>query len=197
MESFAVKNISASTYFSKATYLDTQFIISAPEMPLTAELLKTIHKWDFSDLLSDGEPHENKPAMIIAEEKTKETEKVVKKNVRAELSASGDQDKIIKAELFYKEFQNYIKRMFSLLMVRNDLEFKPVADKIKELCIFIQENRRFLLRTEWLTDPTRSDNQLVSHTVRSTIIALIIGISMKLQQHRLIELGISALLHEI
>ena len=53
------------------------------------------------------------------------------------------------------------------------------------------------MRTQWLTSPVQEENQMVSHTARSTIIALIIGTTLKLQNYRLIELGISALLHEV
>jgi HD-GYP domain-containing protein (c-di-GMP phosphodiesterase class II) len=37
---------------------------------------------------------------------------------------------------------------------------------------------------------------LISHTVKSTILAVIIGSYLKLASHRLIELGVAALLHE-
>jgi HD-GYP domain-containing protein (c-di-GMP phosphodiesterase class II) len=41
------------------------------------------------------------------------------------------------------------------------------------------------------------EDYLIDHTVKSTIIALIIGFYIKLPPHRLIELGVAALFHEI
>jgi HD-GYP domain-containing protein (c-di-GMP phosphodiesterase class II) len=53
------------------------------------------------------------------------------------------------------------------------------------------------MRTRWLTVQAQDEDQFVTHTIRSTIIAVIIGSALKLQPHRLIELGVAALLHEI
>ena len=52
------------------------------------------------------------------------------------------------------------------------------------------------MRAQRHIDPVRHEDYLGVHTVRSTIIALIIGHSLKLPNHRLIELGVAALLHE-
>jgi HD-GYP domain-containing protein (c-di-GMP phosphodiesterase class II) len=45
--------------------------------------------------------------------------------------------------------------------------------------------------------PAADENYLSSHTVRSTIIAIIIGLQLKLAFHKVIDLGIAALVHEI
>jgi HD-GYP domain-containing protein (c-di-GMP phosphodiesterase class II) len=42
-----------------------------------------------------------------------------------------------------------------------------------------------------------NDNYLASHALKTTIIAILIGSFVKLPTHRLIELGVAALLHEI
>jgi HD-GYP domain-containing protein (c-di-GMP phosphodiesterase class II) len=47
-----------------------------------------------------------------------------------------------------------------------------------------------------MRNDTDGEDYLVSHAVKSTIIAIIIGSHLKLPNHRLIELGVAALLHE-
>ncbi|MDR0495448.1 MAG: HD-GYP domain-containing protein [Treponema sp.] len=188
MKSFPLRSITQDGYFTQAVYLDSQFILTAPEMPVSSNLTKVIEEWGFTELFSDGEPRAADAA---------ETVKVTQETVKSDLSTTGDLDKIQKAEVFYISFQKYVKTLFAFLPVRNELDFNAVAEKIKEVCDYVRENRRFLMRTQWLTSPVQEENQMVSHATRSTIIAITIGLSLKLQNYRLIELGVSALLHEV
>ncbi len=48
-----------------------------------------------------------------------------------------------------------------------------------------------------MTELTDAKNYLVYHTVRTTILSIIVGIQLKMQPHKLLELGIAASLHEI
>jgi HD-GYP domain-containing protein (c-di-GMP phosphodiesterase class II) len=187
MKSFALKDV-PNGFFSKAVYLDTQFIVTAPEMPVTDELLGTLSEWGFNEVFSEGEPCEGFSS---------ETGESINEVVMRDPSTIGDLDKIQKAEAFYTSFQKYVKTLFAFLPVKNELDFKSIAEQIKSVCDFVRDNRRFLMRTQWLTSPIQEENQQVSHTVRSTIIAIIIGTHLKLQNYRLIELGVSALLHEV
>jgi HD-GYP domain-containing protein (c-di-GMP phosphodiesterase class II) len=61
----------------------------------------------------------------------------------------------------------------------------------------IKQDRRFLFRAEKMAVPQDERNYLAWHTVKSTIIAIIIGYQIKLPIHRLIELGVAAMLHEV
>jgi len=187
MNSFALKDI-ANGYFSKALYLDEQFVITAPEMPISDNLLRTISDWGFTELFSDGEPCES----YNAEEAANVKDKTIN-----DRSTTADMEKIEQAEAFYASFQRYIKTLYTLLPVKNDLDFNTVAEQIKPICDYVRDNRRFLLRTQWLTEPVHEENQMISHTARSTIIAIIIGITLKLQNYRLIELAVAALMHEV
>jgi HD-GYP domain-containing protein (c-di-GMP phosphodiesterase class II) len=188
MNSFALKNIGTLSYFSKPTYLDSQFILTAPEVPFSNEMLRTINDWSFTEVLSDGE---------IRQDYSAEETQGSKENVIGDPSTIGDMDKIQKAELFYAGFQKYVKTLFAYLAIRNELDFNAIAAKIKDVCDYLRDNRSYLMRTRWLTSQAQDEDQFVTHTIRSTIIAVIIGSSLKLQPHRLIELGVAALLHEI
>ena len=210
MNSFPLKDINTSGFFSKATYLDPRFIITAPEMPFNNKLVKIIHEWGFPEILSDGEPcqqfrhHENGAGQGAQDGAQSATQGDVQgdaqggsESVVIDPSTISDLDKIQKAEIFYADFQKYTKTLFAYLSIRNEIDINTISEKIKGVCDFLRDNRRFLMRTRWLSGPVESENQLVSHTTRSTIIAIIIGTALKLQPHRLIELGITALLHEI
>ena len=189
MKSYSLKDI-PNGFFSRAVYLDPQFVVAAPETPITNDLLRTVSAWGFGELLSDGEPCESYAAAEPAQAAGKE-------KASGGRSATADLDKIQQAEAFYASFQKYVKTLYTLLPIKNDLDFSAVAEQLKPICEYVRENRRFLMRTQWLTEPIHEENQMISHTTRSTIIAIIIGITLKLQNYRLIEVAVAALLHEV
>jgi HD-GYP domain-containing protein (c-di-GMP phosphodiesterase class II) len=191
MRNYILKDIPPESFFSKTVYLDPQFILTAPEMPFSSQLIKTLTDWEFREVYSDGEPRESyvAEAMLSGEEGEQADP--------GALAAMTDADKIKRAEDFYASFQKYVETLFTRVAIKNELEFKSVAEKIKVACDIVREDRRFLMRAQKNSEPPADQNYLASHTVRSTIIAIIIGTYLKLPAHRLIELGVAALLHEI
>jgi len=191
MENYKVSEIPPDSYFTRAVHLDPLFILTAPEMPFSSELAKILLSWDFKTIFSDGEPRNDYVA-----ENTEEAEE-------GDIIDSGDMlimndgDKIKRAEKFYISFQKYVETLFTQVAIKNELAFKTVAEKIKAACDFIREDRRFLMRALNHIESAEDENYLASHAVRSTIISIIIGSYLKLPAHRLIELGVAALLHEI
>jgi HD-GYP domain-containing protein (c-di-GMP phosphodiesterase class II) len=188
IKNFPVKDIPPDSFFSQLVYLDSQFILAAPEMPFTPEMIKTLREWEFNEVFSAGEPRENYAAP---------PEEAKAEDDLGDAAFLSDGDKIKKAEGFYSAFQKYVENLFTQVAIKNELEFKTVAEKIKAACEVIREDRRFLLRVQKNTLSNPNDNYLASHAVKTTIISIIIGSYLKLPNHRLIELGVAALLHEI
>jgi HD-GYP domain-containing protein (c-di-GMP phosphodiesterase class II) len=112
-------------------------------------------------------------------------------------SNTNDIIKIHKAEEFYVSFLQYTQSIFTSIMDIGVLDIDSVAEKIRILWNEVRYNRRFLLYTRPCVEPLINENYLASHSVRSAVIAMIIGVHLKLPNHRLVELGISALLHDI
>jgi len=183
MNRYAAKEIPTEHYFSAPVYLDEQFILVTPEMKFTREMKKALEEWKFTEVYSAGIPTENYTAKALDSA-----------NVE---SGSGDADKIKHAEEFYAEFLKYVEDLFSRAEKTNALDYNSITEKMKTFCLVIKEDRRFLLRLQKNRLRGPGDNYLASHTVNSTIIAIIIGSYLKLPNYRLIELGVSALLHEI
>jgi HD-GYP domain-containing protein (c-di-GMP phosphodiesterase class II) len=190
MLKYTIKDIPAEHFFTEPVYLDKQFVLAAPEMPLTSEMIKALKDWEFTNVFSAGEPTESYS--------TKNISKSEGGNLSGASTAS-DGDEITRAEQFYTDFVKYVETVFTQIIIKNDLSFSSIAEKIKEACDIIREDRRFLLRVQRnnLATPAPIDNYLVSHTANSTIISIIIGSFLKLPNHRLIELGVAALLHEV
>jgi len=190
MQSFPIKDIPQESFFSKPVFLDGRFILTAPEMPFTNSMRKALLQWEFREVQSDGIPRsEYSDSSSESGQETGEEAKEI------EVNNLNDGDKLQGAIEFYQKFLLYVENLFTKYTTKNEINFKEVSDKIKELCDVVRENRRFLLRVE--IPQSKNQNFLAMHTVKSTIIAVIIGTYLKLPSHRLIELGVAALLHEI
>ncbi|WP_461254933.1 HD-GYP domain-containing protein [Treponema sp. R80B11-R83G3] len=198
MNEYAIKEIKPNSFFSKPVYLDKAFILTTPEMPFSEELTNLLKKWNVKTVYSEGDSskeYANKteePAPAIATATATAT-------VHEEgtvLSQQSDSDKLKKAEDFYTSFLFFVENMFVKASVSDDLEEKTVSEKIKEIIEYIKEDRRFLMRVIKNIEPAEGKNYLATHSVRSTIIAIIIGTYLKLPGYRLIELGVAALMHE-
>jgi HD-GYP domain-containing protein (c-di-GMP phosphodiesterase class II) len=187
MKSFPVEGIPPSSYFSRPVYIDDKFVVASPEMPFTADLAKTLCEWDFTEVLCDGEPTEGSPPGGEAD----------RNNSADNSSDSDDLEKVRQAERFYASFKRYVETLFSRAAIQEELNFLSIAGNVKNACEFVRENQRYLMRVQQNVELTSDKDYLVSHTVRSTVVAIIIGLYLKLPNYRLIELGTAALLHEI
>ncbi|MDR1443700.1 MAG: HD-GYP domain-containing protein [Treponema sp.] len=187
MRSYTVGDIPPDYFFTDTVYLDGEFVLAAPEMPFTAGLIQSLSDWDFREVLSDGGPEasytdkagtagEPAPAVDLA-------------------SAPADAEKLQWAEDFCQELKAYVNEIFSVIFMREQIDFNGVAERIRNSLDRIREDQRYLLRVLKKTENIKED-YLVAHTVKSTIIAIIIGFYLKLPSHRLIELGAAALFHE-
>ena len=185
MKNFTINNIPEGSFFSEPVYLDERFIITAPEVNFSSELLRTLKNWEFKEVMSNGEPQEEYSG----------AEEVVLEEGTAEKSFLTDGTEIQSAEKAYNDFLKYVDAIFSQLTAKKELHFSQVAERVKELVDVIRENRRYILRVI-KNDFSDGKNYLASHALKSTIIAIIIGSYIKLPPHRLIELGVAALLHE-
>jgi len=181
MKSFALTAIPVGSFFSKPSYLDEGFILTAPEVSISQELIKTLKLWDFKEIRSDGE---------VGEEYSGGEE-----TVQEEKPSLSEGTELLGAKKLYADFLQYTESLFDQMINKQELYFNQIADRVKDFCDVIKGNRRYLLRA-MKDDAGEGRNYLSSHAVKSTIIAVVIGSHLKLPQHRLIELGVAALLHE-
>ena len=189
MKNFLVKEIQLDSYFTKPVFLDKGFVIIAPEMPFNNEIANTLGKWNFNTVFSEGEPSDEHAAVA--------SEIGASDGSTLEFSQQSDADNLQKSEEFYQNFLFYVESIFIRASVSNELYFKDITEKIKDMVEYIKEERRFLMRVIKNIEPSPEKNYLATHSVRSTILAIIIGTYLKLPNHRLIELGVAALVHEV
>jgi HD-GYP domain-containing protein (c-di-GMP phosphodiesterase class II) len=186
MNRYAVKDILPDYFFSKTAYLDDEFVVAAPEMPFTADLMRTLLKWDFREVVSEGELRDSYAAGM-EDAQTADL---------AAASALTDGEKIKWAEKFFQDLKTYVNELFSAVFMSKPVSYNQAAEWIRDSLDRIREDHRYLLRILKKMENAGGD-YLIDHTVKSTIIALVIGFYIKLPPHRLIELGVASLFHEI
>jgi HD-GYP domain-containing protein (c-di-GMP phosphodiesterase class II) len=171
MNHYKVMQIQERSLFSEPLYLDEQFILATPDMQFSKELAAALLEWDFMEVYSEGE-------------------------VRVEEYVVSDKDKLKHAQEFYDAFQKYVTQLFTP-GAKLDLSFTAIAEHIQIACSIIQTDSRTFFRLFLMYRPEAELNYQIAHTLTSTIIALTIGVFLKLPDDQLIELGVAALLHEI
>ncbi|MCL2810098.1 MAG: HD-GYP domain-containing protein [Treponema sp.] len=205
MKEFTIRDIQPNSYFTKNTYIDNAFVLTAPEMPFSSDIVSILEKWSYKIIHSEGESNSEYSSVSTA---SAEVSSSSGKNAGAAsggspapstiaVSQQSDVDKISKAEEFYSGFLFFVENMFVRATVSDELDPKAVTEKIKSIVEYVKEDRRFLMRVLKNIEPEAGKNYLATHSVRSTILAIIIGSYLKLQPYRMIELGVAAILHEV
>jgi HD-GYP domain-containing protein (c-di-GMP phosphodiesterase class II) len=187
MKDYPVADIAPDTYFSRPVWLDQGFVIAAPEMAISATTKAALTEWGFKTLRSDGEPV--KEYSLEAINPGQEDPIIVFKD-------TSDIEQLRRAETMYLQFHYYVSSVFAWIIANAAPELNDMREKVRELCDYIKKDRRYILRALINADPKTEQNYLIAHTVKSTILSIVIGSYLKLAGYRLIELGIAAIFHE-
>jgi HD-GYP domain-containing protein (c-di-GMP phosphodiesterase class II) len=189
MTDYTVEDLAPEQFFSQTVYLDRGFVIAAPEMAMSAAIMAALREWGFKTVMSEGEPRKAYSPDEMPAAETESTDSL----------ESLESEQLKKADLLYQDLQNFVQALFAQMATYIPPKINLIAEKIKALCDAIKRDRRHLLRVLKSAEPadlSPTTSYLVSHTVKSTILTIIIGSYLKLPNHRLIELGIAAVLHE-
>jgi len=185
---YSIREVPLGSFFSLPVYVNERLIFAAPEMLLTKDMLDTLHKWGFDTMYSEGRP---------VQEYTADSNISNDAEDLAEATRQADEAKLKQAKKFFSWFMNYTDNLFMAASLGRKLDFKVLANDIKRACDIIREERRFLLRLMRNVDTATHHSHLISHAVKTLVLSVIIGNQMKIPTHRLIELAIAALFHDI
>ena len=191
MTAIPLKDLKADTYFNAPVFIDDTYIILSPETPLTQALIHRLAEWEIREVYTTGVATDG--PTTASEQETAEASPDEEKPTTTK--AAGDRENLGKVSVFYDQFIKYVDTVFSRYVTKNEILIKELSDRVKTLCDVILDNKRYVLRI--VSRPITSSNYLVNHSVRSTVLAIVLGGQLKLPPHRLIELGVAALVHEI
>lgn len=198
MNTYNINEIQNSLTFANNVYLDKNFLVLIPECQLTEKIKKLLIDWEFNFIYSESE-HINKENL---EEQQKEqlTEKnrldMVKEKIASAEKQKRQKELMARTEETFVQFLHFVEKTFHKYSLKKILDQSMVSDTVKYLCIFVKENKKYILRIN-TEKYINKEEYLVMHSLRSTIFAIIIGLQLKMPTHRLIELGTACILHEI
>ena len=200
MNTFNVTDLPDGYYFTEDVYLDKKFLLLTPGVQITESFKKELRDWEFLKVYSEG--HTAEQAIVHSQVSLKdavieETDGKEKKAENADPAVPlSDDAQLADIERQYYEYQNFIAETYTRFATRKELQLQQVSNRVKDLCDFIKENKRYVLRIQPSME-NRDKNYLVVHSMRSTVYAIVIGLQLKFPIHKLIELGVSCILHEI
>lgn len=120
----------------------------------------------------------------------------VREKIEAIKAQSADISRMELVKKIYNEYTSYILQLYTHYATHKTLKLSEIAGITSDLCQFIRENQRYVLRiTPQLQDGSK--NFLISHSIRSTVIAVAIGLQLHMPKDKLVELGVATILHEI
>jgi HD-GYP domain-containing protein (c-di-GMP phosphodiesterase class II) len=191
MNEIPLNDLKPQLFFSNYLLLDGSYVLLAPETPVTQELLNRLAKWEFRTVHATGKPLDAAPEAEAPASEAEAAEGAVAR--AAESGADGEKLEAIVA--YYAKFTDYVESVFTRFVTKNQLDQKELMERVKGIYNLVAEDRRLVLRAQSLALPNK--NYLVSHAVRSAVLSIILGMTLKLPIFRLIELGTAAILHEI
>ena len=190
MNTLKLLELKTPVYFTEDVYIDKKFLLFTRESCFTEELKRLLSEWQFTILYTKGIVTETDPQ----KKEDKSGEKLgANGNVQAvpEQKLSGEL-----VEKTYQRFYAFTDEVYGAYRNKQALNTEKVIAKMKEFCTFVQENRQSVLILQSIM-PYDVDNFLVTHSLRSTVFAIVIGMELKMQRHQLVDLATAALMHEI
>lgn len=186
MKKVPVKNLKEDSYFSDSVYLDGRFILLTPDTPVTKELISRLIKWGFREVGTDGESQKKAPP-LLTEKKESLSDLVIE--------AGKEQENLKRVQEVYSQTVHFMHRIFTLVQEKKRLPKQAVVDTARSLLEMVRQNKRHILNLPRLF--AEDDNYQVQHSVKSAILAIAIGEEFKLPPHKMVDLAIAALIHEV
>ncbi|MGP1459598.1 MAG: HD-GYP domain-containing protein [Treponema sp.] len=196
--------------FKSDLMLDERFILLPATTAVTEELIKVLTEWDFKEFISDEQIGADESPLsapspakalktkidVSSEQKVKDAAKEVIASTSTLKFANTERSRMDSVQKVYNEYIKYIDSIYTHYSTHKKIDLNDLSANVKNLCIFIKDNKRYVLRIT-PSIQARNKNFLVMHSMRSTVVAITIGMQLHLSLSKLIELGITCILHEI
>ena len=218
MNAFEVNALKPALIFTDHLILDKNFLVLGKGSPLSQDVIDALKRWGFVSVSCDGtidEGTSDKDIInrdtddIIAEtqaedaakareraEKASELDNSLKEATKLIQTLNTESSRVEMTHKVYQNYSDYIESLYTRYATHKEIDREQLSKVVQELISFVRENRRYILRVNPRAEQT-DKKFLVHHAMRSTVIALTIGIRLKMQFTQLVELGQACILHEI
>ena len=173
METIELESLHEDASFSGDLLIDNTFLLLPKTANVSAEMIKALKFWGFNSVLCDGTINLGGDIGITPvdenEEADEEPKEKIGDNIKKAIEDSkniklgnSDQARIEMVQGVYEEYMNYIEQVFTHYATNKEIDQKEIEETVQELCIFIKENRRYILRVNATIDASKK-NFLVIH----------------------------------
>jgi HD-GYP domain-containing protein (c-di-GMP phosphodiesterase class II) len=187
MNVIEVEKMETGTYYEAPVYLDSGFMVLSGDLAVTDSLIELLGKWQYKKLYTEGSPL---PSEVSA--------------TTSLHGASLDQHEkenegLYKAQKAYDRYLDFADDFYERFKRTNSINLTSLTNYIKDVITMVKENEEYILRFADLKNE-KNRPYFITHAVRTTIIALTIASKLKsprIAPHKVIEVGISCMLHEV
>lgn len=209
MESFTLDSLQKDTSFTGDLLLDSSFLLLPKGADISESMLSALKKWKFETILCDGnlsiggEIETTEADEFLTKENPDETQQKLGEDIKKAIQDSkrsiydtSEEARLEGVEQVYNEYMNYIENVFTHYSTHKVIDQNDLSETVQQLCIFIKENRRYILRLT--QNPKKSDrNFIVVHAMRTAVLGIAIAMQLHLPLSKMIEVGITCIIHEI
>jgi len=224
MENLQIDSLKPDYNYKTKIKLDSLFLVCMPPCPMTQELIAALKEWQFteveqveesnvsifndkpqektvpetkerraeismetSDITSDFIDEEENPALTAIKTKL------------AELTIAAENEKENKIEAVrnvYNQYMSYIHWIYMHYATHKKLNIREITETVGKFVKFIRQNQQSVLRVS-PSEESYVKNMIISHSIRSAVIATAISIRLNMPEEKLVELATATILHEI
>lgn len=186
MKTLAVTSLNPGVLVNQPVFLDENYILLTPEVPVTQELVRQLGQWGFKEVFTEEEAEVQTPLEGLTESE----------GPGLHMKDDG-KDRLIRQEVqkHYESHLEFCHAMFDSFSKRQSLNLDSIVEQMKTLFGQVRSHRKYFLR---FLDLDRSGfPYMVCHGVNTAILAMAIADNMKIPVHKILEIGMGGLLHEI
>ena len=186
MKTINIGEIKPESFYSQPVFLDEKYILTTPDIPIPEAMIEQLKKWNFKSVFSDGEPGQ-KPAVNTMSEGG-----FISSNLNEDLAY---EEKRKEVQVFFREICGFLENIYETYKLKEVISQKQLLDHVKKIIQTLKEKREYLL--DFSNLKSTEHNYLISHSVKTTIVSIALAEFLKFPPHKIIELGMGAMMHKI
>jgi len=186
MNTLRIEDLQPNGYFDAPVYLDEKYVLVSPDVPVSSELVERLRRWGYQNVYTEGAPA-GAPS-YLSTGAVAATASVLDAGIR-------EQQQLDTARKLYYSLAGFVVEELKRFKEEGKLSFARMTERMKTLIDVIKASRDAALRYPEFA--FQSENYLYAHSLNTAVLSLAVGDLLKLPPHRMIELGIAALVHDI
>jgi putative nucleotidyltransferase with HDIG domain len=193
MKKISIAELMPDTFFTSPVFLFKNYMVIAPNIPVSKVLINRLKKWGYQFIYSQGDAiYQPPPIKQQASGDLKLSDKIKNYFTNA---GTGQLKKIESAIGYYFNFLKFTREVFHFFKNHNTINLHEVNEHIQQTIHMLNEHRDALLLFSEYDYPV--DNYLTKHSANVTLLALAVGNLLRYNPAQLLNIGVAAFLHDI